>query len=37
MDGVIEGLKVKYDDEKFSSEGWLQMLQEKKLMDDQNF
>jgi hypothetical protein len=25
---------VKYDDEKFSSEGWFQMLQEKKLVDD---
>ena len=25
---------VKYYDENFSSEGWLQMLQEKKLIDD---
>jgi hypothetical protein len=25
---------VKYDDENFSSEGWFQMLQEKKLVDD---
>jgi hypothetical protein len=25
---------VKYDDEKFSSESWLQVLQEKKVIDD---
>lgn len=35
MDGGIEEIKVKYDDEKFSSDqGLLQMLQEKKFVDD---